>query len=174
MYLYMVNIYTAWMLWKGEKRHECTNLGKLRTIRIMLANYVTLLPIRELHDFRPQEFAGMRVTRCFRGRDYFYYCYLTKIIKVTPNTVPCTCVSGNPPNMMVVQLIFSLVSVLLSSTAVERCGVRSKEYSCALHGRNSLPLKTLRCDSTNKISTTFHAVHSPLTSSKWVAFLRVY
>ena len=42
--------------WKTEKRHECTNMGKLKRLELWWQLYVTWLPVRDLENIRPLDF----------------------------------------------------------------------------------------------------------------------
>jgi hypothetical protein len=66
--------------------------------------YVTSLPVRGLHNFRPLDFCWNEGTKLFYVDDIIIILIIViyKITNVTPNNVPCACVPGNPPNMMVV------------------------------------------------------------------------
>jgi len=42
--------------WKPEKRHECTNMGKLTRLEFWWQLYVTSLPERDVRNIKPLDF----------------------------------------------------------------------------------------------------------------------
>jgi hypothetical protein len=58
MYWWLWLIYT-WCdcnEWKREKRHECTNMGKVKRLELWWQLYVTSLPERVVRNIRPLDF----------------------------------------------------------------------------------------------------------------------
>jgi len=48
-----------------QKRHECTNMGKLKRLELWWQLYVTWLPVRDLENFRPLDFCWTEGTKDF-------------------------------------------------------------------------------------------------------------
>jgi hypothetical protein len=48
--------------WKTEKRHECTNMGKLKLLELWWRLYVTWLPERDFRNIRPLDFCWTECT----------------------------------------------------------------------------------------------------------------
>ena len=42
--------------WRTEKRHECTNMGKVKWLELWWQLYRTSLPVWDLENFRPLDF----------------------------------------------------------------------------------------------------------------------
>ena len=48
--------------WKTEKRHECTNMGKLKRLELWWQLYVTSLPEWDVRNIRPLDFCWTECT----------------------------------------------------------------------------------------------------------------
>jgi len=48
--------------WKTEKRHECTNMGKVKRLELWRQLYVTWLPRRDVRNIRPMDFCSTECT----------------------------------------------------------------------------------------------------------------
>jgi hypothetical protein len=48
--------------WKTEKRHECTNMGKLKRLELWWQLYVTSQPERDVRNIRPLDFCWTECT----------------------------------------------------------------------------------------------------------------
>jgi len=48
--------------WKTQRRHECTNMGKVKRLKLLWQLYVTLLPERDVRNIRPLDFCSIECT----------------------------------------------------------------------------------------------------------------
>jgi len=48
--------------WETEKRHECTNMGKVKRLELWWQLYLTWLPERDVQNFRPLDFCWTECT----------------------------------------------------------------------------------------------------------------
>ena len=55
--------------WKTKKRHECTNIGKLKRLELWWKLYDTSLPERDIRNFRTLDFCWTECT-CKHARTY--------------------------------------------------------------------------------------------------------
>ena len=51
--------------WKTEKLHECTNMGKVKRLKLWWQLYVMWLPVRDLENFRAMDFCSVECTSVF-------------------------------------------------------------------------------------------------------------
>ena len=51
--------------WRTEKRHECTNMGKVKRLELWWQLYRTSFPVWDLENFRPMDFCWHECTRYF-------------------------------------------------------------------------------------------------------------
>jgi len=58
--------------WKREKRHECTNMGKLKWLELWWQLYVTWLPVRDIENFRPLDFCWTEGTSLLRMKTWIH------------------------------------------------------------------------------------------------------
>jgi len=49
--------------WKREKRHECTNMGKVKRIELWWQLYLTSLSERDVRNIRPLDFCWTDCTK---------------------------------------------------------------------------------------------------------------
>ena len=57
--------------WRTEKRHECTNMGKVKRLELWWQLYVTLLPRRDVRNIRPMDFCSTECTSLHKGVNCF-------------------------------------------------------------------------------------------------------
>ena len=50
--------------WRAEKRHECTNMGKVKRLELWWQLYRTSLPVWDFENFRPMDFCWHECTNC--------------------------------------------------------------------------------------------------------------
>jgi hypothetical protein len=53
---YYIRGVIVYIEWKTEKRHECTNMGKLKRLELRWQLYLTSLPERDVRNIRQLDF----------------------------------------------------------------------------------------------------------------------
>ena len=81
-------------VWKTEKFHECTNMGKVKLLKLWWQLYVTWLPVRDLENFRAMDFCSIECTMLSKQHTT---CVFTVNSRLTPHHthIDCQVVSWN-------------------------------------------------------------------------------
>jgi len=86
----LINIYDVidCNKWKREKRHECTNMGKVKWLELWWQLYLTWLLVWDLENFRPLEFCWTECKMlylCCKYSRVYRLIYLLTAVVLTPS-----------------------------------------------------------------------------------------